>query len=48
MYLVESKYLINLLLIITDLKKNTWENSSFIVEMYHLFSHLNLHFVLYT
>lgn len=29
-------------------KKNTWENSSFIVEMYHLFSHLNSHFVLYT
>ena len=30
------------------LKKNTWENSSFIVEIYHLFSHLNSHFVLYT
>lgn len=29
-------------------KKNTWENSPFIVEMYHLFSHLNSYFVLYT
>lgn len=48
MYPIESKYLVNLLLIVTDLKKNTWENSSFIAEMYHLFSHLNSHFVLYT